>query len=393
MKRLGFLGLFLLTLCGHLPAQAPTRNLNRARQQLESIRAEINQLQKELSSIQDKLQSELAVTRNLDKQITLIHRALRIFRRRIASGEAKIKTLNQQIDSLQAEIDTLRPIFAKQIVFAYKYMHNRSLEWLLGASNFHQFTVRIQYFRLISASARRVFDRIVARKKEESDLKDELSNELLIQRQLLSEKKQEETSVRFKRQKRKQIIQKIIRNKSLLNQSLKEKKKSYRKLQSLIASLEKHRKTRKLPPVTQQRWERLSGNFARQRGKLNWPSRGKIIHPYGRYRNPKLKTVLINNGIDIRAKKGEPVRCVFPGVVSLVTYLSGYGNMIIIDHNNGYYTVYAHLGEVLVSKSDFVEAGTKIGSVGETGSLEGPLLHFEIYGKDTPLNPIKWLKR
>ncbi len=383
----------MLALCGELSAQAPSRNLNQARRQLESIRAEINQLQKDLSNIQDKLQSELAVTRNLDKQITLIHRALRIFRRRISNGEAKIKALNRRIDSLQMEIDTLRTVFARQMVFAYKYMHNRSLDWLLGASNFHQLTVRIQYFRRISASARRVFDRIVERKKEEGELKNELSNELLVQKQLLFEKTQEEASVRIKREKRKQIILKITRNKSLLSQSLKEKKNSYRKLQGLIASLEKQRKTRKLPPVTQQRWERISGNFARQRGKLNWPARGKILHPYGRYRNPKLKTVLINSGIDIRAQKGAPVRCVFPGVVSLVTYLSGFGNMIIVDHNNGFYTVYAHLGEVLVSKSDFVEAGTKIGTVGETGSLEGPVLHFEIYGKDTPLNPIKWLKR
>jgi murein DD-endopeptidase MepM/ murein hydrolase activator NlpD len=72
--------------------------------------------------------------------------------------------------------------------------------------------------------------------------------------------------------------------------------------------------------------------------------------------------------------------------------MSGFGNTVIIDHNDGYYSVYAHLGEILVNKEEFVEGGTIIGTVGESGSLEGSKLHFEIYGNSRPVNPANWLK-
>ena len=87
------------------------------------------------------------------------------------------------------------------------------------------------------------------------------------------------------------------------------------------------------------------------------------------------------------------MNCVFPGVASLITYMSGFGNTLIIDHNNGFYTVYAHLSEVLVQKYQAVKAGDQIGTVGESGSLQGTRLHFEIYAQNKPVDPIKWLKR
>ena len=92
-------------------------------------------------------------------------------------------------------------------------------------------------------------------------------------------------------------------------------------------------------------------------------------------------------GSTSKRKKGAEVRCVFSGVVSVITYMSGFGNTIIVDHNNGYYTVYAHLNEVLVKKFQIIDAGTVVGTVGDSGSLEGAMLHFEIYGNNKPMNP------
>ena len=140
-------------------------------------------------------------------------------------------------------------------------------------------------------------------------------------------------------------------------------------------------------------WDRVTGNFAGQKGRLNWPVRGRLASKFGKYRNPELKTTLFNNGIDIAATKGSTVNCVFPGVASLITYMSGFGNTLIVDHNNGYYTVYAHLSEVLVQKYQILKAGDIIGTVGESGSLEGTKLHFEIYVQNKPVDPVKWLRR
>ena len=120
---------------------------------------------------------------------------------------------------------------------------------------------------------------------------------------------------------------------------------------------------------------------------------GKVVHSFGKYKNPELKTVLNNTGIDIRAEKGTEIRCVFSGIVSMITYMSGFGNTVIVDHKNGYYTVYTHMDDVLVSKFQFIDSGEVIGAVGTSGSLEGSMLHFEIYGNNVPLNPLSWLKK
>ena len=73
--------------------------------------------------------------------------------------------------------------------------------------------------------------------------------------------------------------------------------------------------------------------------------------------------------------------------------MGGFGNTVIVDHNNGYYTVYAHLDEIAVKKFQILQAGSVIGTVGDSGSLEGAKLHFEIYANNEPQNPTRWLKK
>ena len=140
-------------------------------------------------------------------------------------------------------------------------------------------------------------------------------------------------------------------------------------------------------------WEKLSGSFAKNKGKFNWPVQGKLLHGFGQYKNPELKTTLNNTGIDIKAEQGTPIKCIFSGVISLITYMPGFGNMVIIDHNDGFYSVYTHIDEILVNNGDFIKQGSSIGTIGESGSFEGYKLHFEIYSNNKNLNPLNWLKR
>ncbi|NOX37899.1 MAG: peptidoglycan DD-metalloendopeptidase family protein [Calditrichaeota bacterium] len=380
----------LLLVAGKAPAQ---QSASEIRKQLETIKREIDRLQKELQAAEKQLQSEIAIAQNLDKQIHLVNQALRLLNKEISRNQKRIGDLERQIRQVKHQLQTLTRLFEKQIVFAYKYQRGLEYSWLLGSQNFHQAYVRLRYFRRVSQSARNVYNRLVDKQKELERLQGRLTAELAEKERLAKEKAGEQAALKEKLAERRRMIQTIRNNRSLLARTLKQKRQNYERLKKLIAELEQKRATRKLHPQTQQKWERISGSFARQKGKLNWPVRGKILHPFGRYKNPQLKTVLFNTGIDIRAPKGAPVRCVFPGVVTMITYLSGFGNTVIVDHNDGYYTVYAHLDDIQVTKFQFLEAGDVIGTVGESGSLEGPLLHFEIYGGKKPLNPQKWLKR
>jgi septal ring factor EnvC (AmiA/AmiB activator) len=99
------------------------------------------------------------------------------------------------------------------------------------------------------------------------------------------------------------------------------------------------------------------------------------------------------SGIDIQAEKGAPVHAVCSGQVIYSSWFKGYGNMIIIDHGDHYYTLYAHLEELFKTNGDIVQAGEVIATVGDSGSMSGPGLHFEVRHHGKPVDPEKWLKK
>jgi len=136
-----------------------------------------------------------------------------------------------------------------------------------------------------------------------------------------------------------------------------------------------------------------SKNFSSLKGLLNMPVKGKIISFFGPHKNNEFKTVNFQSGIEIKADKGEPIRAVYNGQVLYASWFKGYGNLIIIDHKNNYYTLYAHAQDLFASKGDTVEMGEVVATVGDSGSMIGPILHFEVRHHGKPLDPLKWIKK
>jgi len=130
--------------------------------------------------------------------------------------------------------------------------------------------------------------------------------------------------------------------------------------------------------------------FEKRRGNLRWPvSRGTIQTPFGNHIHPVLKTVTQNTGIDIATPSGSDVYAVADGEVAVLSFIPGFGNVLILNHNNGFRTVYAHLSDVTVSESQRVTEGTIIAKSGDT--VAGAILHFEIWKEREKQNPESWL--
>lgn len=131
--------------------------------------------------------------------------------------------------------------------------------------------------------------------------------------------------------------------------------------------------------------------FSVLRGRLPHPAEGPIEVGFGKVVNPKFNTVTVQKGIDIGAPKGAPVRAVAPGRVAHAGWFRGYGNLVIIDHGDGYHTLVAHLDSMSTAMGEEVEAGTLLGTVGDTGSLKGSYLYFEVRERSRPVDPRAWL--
>ncbi len=134
-------------------------------------------------------------------------------------------------------------------------------------------------------------------------------------------------------------------------------------------------------------------DFFAFKGVLAMPAKGSIISRYGPAKNDDEGTFIFQNGIDIKVDRGEPIRSVFSGKILYAEWLKGYGNLIIINHGNSYYTLYAHVEEFFKKKGELVAASEVIATAGDTGSIKGPCLHFEIRHHGKSLNPLKWLKK
>jgi septal ring factor EnvC (AmiA/AmiB activator) len=145
-----------------------------------------------------------------------------------------------------------------------------------------------------------------------------------------------------------------------------------------------------LPPPTS--GAPLHTGFAQLRGRLPRPARGPIEVEFGRVVDPRWGTVTVQNGVDIRAPAGSEVRAVAPGRVAHAGWFKGYGNLVIVDHGDGFHTLVAHLASMSTAIGEAVDAGALLGTVGDTGSMKGPYLYFEIRERGRPADPAAWLR-
>ncbi len=133
--------------------------------------------------------------------------------------------------------------------------------------------------------------------------------------------------------------------------------------------------------------------FAKRRGQLAPPLDARIILPFGKVVDDVFKTQTLRKGVEFEATGGETVRSVAPGAVRYAGWFRGYGRLVIVDHGDDYFTVMGHLADTFVEVGDMVGEGDTLGSVGDTGSLTGPSLYFELRRGSEPLDPADWLAR
>jgi septal ring factor EnvC (AmiA/AmiB activator) len=171
-----------------------------------------------------------------------------------------------------------------------------------------------------------------------------------------------------------------------------------RGLEAFIRDLhEKQRRMARVPPPARPRPAPLPDavpgvGFAALRGRMVWPAEGKVVGEFGPQINPRFGTKTFRSGIDIDVAEGTSIAAVFPGRVLYTGWFRGYGNLIIVDHGGDYYTLYAHAAEIRVKEGDEVKQGQTIGTVGDTGSLQGPRLYFEVRHAGKPQDPTEWLR-
>ncbi|MDZ7266826.1 MAG: peptidoglycan DD-metalloendopeptidase family protein [candidate division KSB1 bacterium] len=379
-------------------------------QQLEELRRNIVQLQQKISSLEKSESSELDRLRALEEQIDLMNRLVGRLRRQEISTRQEAGATLAGLRETEAELQRLQTLGARRAVFFYKYGRLKDLEMLLSSRSLNQVLLWAEYQRRLFANDRRLLAGMRSKQARIQAQNEKLAGELAAYEKMLAEKLQEEQALRQRKQEREALLNKLRQDKSFHQMQLTEQQQAAARIARLIAAAEaalQQQQEQTAPPAPASGEGRLTTMplpthlpaepFAGRRGRLPWPVDGQIVGHYGSYRHPVLKTITTNLGIDIAAASGTSVRSVAAGKVTTITWQRGYGNLLIINHADGYYTVYTRLAEIFVNLNETVAAGQLIGTVAEAPPGQQATLHFQIWqrtkeARSQDLNPEEWLQ-
>ena len=376
-----------------------------ARAQQDSLEAE---KRRELELLSQQAKEKRAQAGALKGQETRALGDLKRTERDLAATRKRLKTLHARRERLDdqlvltranlersvASLSTKRDQLAHRLRHIYMEGPARDLEFLVSTKSFAGLMMRWDFLQMVAEQDRLLLESVETEKdKVEANNKRLESNlqEVSVNAQRTTKESSKLTNLR---ESRASTVQQIQSKREEYEAAAAELERSARAVAALLARLERSRQAE----ATKARGEGrnpqpYSGDFARGQGQLDWPVQGNIVGHMGLETHPRFGTQVRNDGIDIAVPSGTPVRAVAKGRVDFANDdYEGIGGMVVLNHGDGYYTIYSHLSEVNVSSGIEVNSGTVIGRSGETGSLKGPVLHFEVRKGATPLNPESWLR-
>ena len=391
------IGALLLALSGPANGQEEAE-LESQRARLERLQEEIRERRAEAERLGRREQDVLGELREAERELAVTRQLLETLQEEIAARETEIGRLTKDLARAQDRLAVQRQILARRLRSIYKLGKFGTLEILLRSDSFADALGRYEYLRLIAEQDARLLRSI-----------ERLEIGIRADRAELAEARRELTARRAERlaqagrleaaeRDRREMLARVKRERSEQIRAAEALEAETRKIQELLASLERRRAEReaarrraavgRVPEVTPG-----ASTLTADLGNLDWPVQGEIVARFGRAVHPVYRTEVVNNGIDIATPRGTPVHAVGAGEVVYADWNGGYGLMMILDHDGGYYSIYAHLEKVVAAFGQRVAKGAVIGTVGESGSLTGPKLHFEIREGGRAVDPIAWLRQ
>ncbi|MBS1262573.1 MAG: Murein hydrolase activator EnvC [Calditrichaeota bacterium] len=397
------------------------------RDRLDRLRSEVDSLGAVLATLRENERGLDRRIHALDRQIaarrTLIdelaaekkrhERELDRQDRRIDEQQAVLARVERRLADTERDMRVLRDQVARRAVALYKQGDTRALAYLLGSAGPNELLRRQVYVRRIREQDKANLNALQAARREHedalsqrrrtietlTDARERKAAEVARVRDLVTEATRERDRLADDRSELNSLLAQLKSDRAAVARRIETRKDAMAEVERWIASLERQRTSggvQELVVATPSarvlvRDVPRFASFAGARGRLPWPVRGRVIAEFGLQRNETTGTVTENPGIDIQAGEGSEVLAVQSGICTRITYVRGFGNTVLLSHEHGYYTVYAHLASVWVGEGERVEAGRVLGTVGRSGGAETPRLHFQVWHKQEKQDPLSWL--
>jgi len=384
MRILRFTLILIFLLSGAVPAQKEKGQIQEQREELERIQKELEVKRGSVEKLSRQEKGVLTELSDLEEELELVNKLLKKMGKQEQSLTKEISLKNLNLLEAELVLKQKRELLASRLNQVYRYGRLYQTKLLLSAESPLDFLRRFFFLEKLTQKDRELIGQVVVYISQVEKTRQELLSNLDELQRLKRDKQNQEQNRQSIQTQKERFLKNIRQEKNLELQAIAQLEQSQLQIEKIIENLESQRKRVPL--------ELPEGVFAASQGKLPWPVSGNVIATFGEQLDPKTKTVTFNPGVVIDAQLGAPVQAVADGLVIYNSWLRGYGRFIILQHDSGFYTLYAHLGEVLADNGTLVRAGDTIAQVGDSGSLVGPALHFEIRQGKKQLDPLEWLK-
>ena len=321
----------------------------------------------------------------IDRTVIALGREVFESRRLADEAKTKLTTIESEARRLKGVLARTETAMSRRAVGLYKAGEAGALHMLFSAGGLREFLSRVNALRMLLVHDSELLQRHQRQSEELAVTEESTRGAAKHWNATVVEVNERRKELRAERETKRELIATVHADRARERAALIELETAGRALEETLDNLAERPATADNPGGP------AATPFEARRGGLKPPVGGRISKTFGRQVDDRFQTETFNRGVEFSARPGTDVRSVAPGHVRFAGWFSGYGQLVIVDHGDDYFTIFGHLERIDVEPGAAVGLGQQIGAVGETGSLEGPKLYFEVRHGGQPLDPREWL--
>jgi septal ring factor EnvC (AmiA/AmiB activator) len=358
-----------------------------SKEELGGLKKKIQEEKQRVKAIHKKESSVISQLNKMDRNLSKKEKELKVLNRKLEGVVQKVRKTNEELQLVTQSVETQEAFLEKRLVALYKFGETGMPQIFFSYNSYAEFLNSRRYLASILGQDRELVEDFRKRQTVLGSYREQLKEDERELQALKEQTEKKQAEIRKDRLQKSRLLDSVRGEKRIHLAAIKELETASAQLQTLLNRLEREIREKAKAEV----FIPAGKGFGTFRGKLAFPVEGRILSTFGKNENPKFNTFTVQKGIEIEAAIGAEIRAVYDGRVLYSDWFKGYGKILIIDHGEGYYTLSGHASALLKNVGEEVRGGEGVALVGDTGSLKGPCLYFEIRQRGKPLDPLEWL--
>jgi septal ring factor EnvC (AmiA/AmiB activator) len=356
-------------------ASSSIEKLSEIKNIIKSSLMKVQKDKKQEESLQVKI-------KDIKRSIGSKEKEINNFNKNIAGTNKEITLLSGEIEMMTGKMENRKEVIKDYIKALHKQQHDSNMIILVSANDYQDFIKKSRYVSLIADHNSKIINTY---KDDLQKIEEKKKNLLNLQATLNSSKakaRNKKEKLQSEKEKKGELFSKVQYRRIAHEKKINKLEQSSINLQKMVTKL----RSKQMPSA-------ITGpGFQAQKGALPWPVNGKVVTTFGEYKD-KYDVMVKKNGIDISVGQDENPRAIAGGRVVFTGKFEGYGNLLIIDHGNGFHSLYGNLSETSIQESSLLVEGMDVGTLAKSKKNDNPMLFFEIRHKGRPIDPLMWLQR